>query len=86
MCLCLFTINDKGCESVDQLNAISLVTAGGLGGAGFWAVCYPIDIVKSKIQIDTPQDQKYKGIIDCFKKVICNLFCLSKILYFNKGL
>ena len=43
--------------------------AGGLGGTAFWLACYPLDVVKSKIQIDSFTQPQYKGMVDCAKKV-----------------
>ncbi|CAG8852614.1 30860_t:CDS:1, partial [Gigaspora margarita] len=35
---------------------------------GMWLVIYPIDLLKSKLQMDgfTPQTRKYKNALDCF--------------------
>jgi hypothetical protein len=37
--------------------------AGGLGGVGYWALCYPLDIVKTAVQCDAidPRQRKYQG-------------------------
>ena len=47
--------------------------AGGLGGTAFWLACYPLDVVKSKIQIDSFTRPQYKGMVDCAKKVRGNM-------------
>ncbi|XP_076941837.1 mitochondrial carnitine/acylcarnitine carrier-like protein [Bidens hawaiensis] len=48
----------------------SLMLAGGLAGGAFWASVYPIDVVKSVIQIDDYKNPKYSGSIDAFKKIL----------------
>jgi solute carrier family 25 (mitochondrial carnitine/acylcarnitine transporter), member 20/29 len=40
----------------------TLLVAGGMGGVGYWSLCYPLDIIKSTIQSDSPSDRKYKTI------------------------
>jgi hypothetical protein len=64
--------------------------AGGLGGTAFWLACYPLDVVKSKIQIDSYTKPQFKGMVDCAKKVrglisffSCFIFYLSLFLYRN---
>lgn len=29
----------------------ALLTSGGLGGLGYWLACYPLDIIKSRVQL-----------------------------------
>ncbi|RIB05760.1 mitochondrial carrier domain-containing protein, partial [Gigaspora rosea] len=43
---------------------------GALAGYGMWLVIYPIDLLKSKLQMDgfTPQTRKYKNALDCFTR------------------
>ncbi|KAJ8276158.1 hypothetical protein COCON_G00079100 [Conger conger] len=43
-------LTKPGC-SKDQLDALPLVVSGGIGGAFFWLAVYPIDSVKSRIQV-----------------------------------
>ena len=59
----------QGLKSVSELGPLSLVTAGALAGSTFWAFVYPADAVKSRIQIDDFKNPRYKGTIDCFRKV-----------------
>ncbi|KAM4620370.1 mitochondrial ornithine transporter 1-like [Polymixia lowei] len=37
----------------DQLDVVSLLVSGGVGGAAFWLAVYPIDSVKSRIQVQS---------------------------------
>ena len=41
------------------------ILAGGAAGFFFWFLTYPFDTIKSKIQSDSLEKPKYKGIIDC---------------------
>ncbi|KAJ3126583.1 Mitochondrial carrier protein ymc2 [Physocladia obscura] len=45
---------------------------GAASGYTLWTVIYPIDAIKSKIQTDSfdVADRKYKGVLDCAKKVL----------------
>lgn len=47
----------------------SLLLAGGVAGAIFWAFVYPADVIKSMIQVDDYQHPKYTGTLDAFRKV-----------------
>jgi len=48
--------------------------AGGSAGFAFWGVWYPLDIIKTRMQIDAtdPKDRKYKSIVDCIGKILRN--------------
>ncbi|KAK8964476.1 Mitochondrial carnitine/acylcarnitine carrier-like protein [Platanthera guangdongensis] len=48
----------------------SLIVAGGLAGASFWAVVYPTDVIKSVIQVDDFRNPKFSGSIHAFKKIL----------------
>eukprot|EP01103_Thecamoeba_quadrilineata_P007521 TRINITY_DN17385_c0_g1_i1.p1 TRINITY_DN17385_c0_g1~~TRINITY_DN17385_c0_g1_i1.p1 ORF type:complete len:310 (+),score=53.22 TRINITY_DN17385_c0_g1_i1:50-979(+) len=48
-----------------------LLTAGSLGGIGYWVTTYPIDVIKSSIQGDRldPQERRFRGFFDCARKL-----------------
>ena len=52
-----------GDKPVSSLSFGQVLVAGGLGGMGYWALCFPADIVKTAIQCDAidPSQRKYKG-------------------------
>jgi len=62
----------KGLSSTKELSQRDFMLAGGLGGTAFWLACYPLDVVKSKIQIDSFTQPQYKGMMDCAKKVLAS--------------
>ncbi|KAG9329162.1 hypothetical protein JZ751_024321, partial [Albula glossodonta] len=62
----LFT--KPGC-SKDQLDAVPLVVSGGIGGAFFWLAVYPIDSVKSRIQV-LSMNGKQAGFLQTLLSII----------------
>jgi len=52
-----------GSKPVESLSFLQVMLAGGLGGVGYWSLCYPLDIIKTAIQCDDidPSKRKYKG-------------------------
>ncbi|KAJ7646692.1 mitochondrial carrier domain-containing protein, partial [Roridomyces roridus] len=56
----------------DELSPVNAVLYGAAAGYALWAVIYPIDMIKSRMQTDgfTPATgQKYKSAIDCVRTV-----------------
>jgi solute carrier family 25 carnitine/acylcarnitine transporter 20/29 len=48
----------------------SLMLSGGLGGIAFWTFVYPMDVIKSRIQMQSLAPLEYEGILDCGRKVV----------------
>lgn len=46
-----------------------------------WIFVIPLDVVKSRIQADNPQNPRYKGMVDCFYKS----YKSDGMAIFNKG-
>lgn len=61
-----------GGQDTSGLGRGSLIVAGGLGGAAFWASVYPTDVVKSVLQVDDFKNPKYSGSVDAFKKILAS--------------
>ena len=59
-----------GCRKSGEESLNTMLIAGGLAGVTSWISCYPFDVVKTRLQAQTPSSIKYKGIIDCFKKSV----------------
>ncbi|KAG1785371.1 mitochondrial carrier domain-containing protein [Suillus plorans] len=64
-------ITQKGIRR-DQINPMNSILYGAAAGYALWAVIYPIDMIKSRMQTDgfTPSTgQKYASAWDCVRKV-----------------
>ncbi|KAK2995917.1 hypothetical protein RJ640_029799 [Escallonia rubra] len=59
-----------GGQDTSGLGRGSLIVAGGLAGASFWAFVYPTDVVKSVIQVDDYKNPKFSGSINAFRKIL----------------
>ncbi|PPQ95322.1 hypothetical protein CVT26_008167 [Gymnopilus dilepis] len=55
----------------DQISLLNAVGYGAAAGYALWAIIYPIDMIKSRMQTDglTPATQKYKSTLDCVRTV-----------------
>lgn len=61
-----------GGRDTSGLGRGSLMVAGGLAGASFWALVYPTDVVKSVLQVDDYKNPKYSGSLDAFRKILAS--------------
>ncbi|KAH7547289.1 hypothetical protein FEM48_Zijuj01G0293900 [Ziziphus jujuba var. spinosa] len=60
-----------GCRKSGQESLQTMLLAGGLAGVASWVCCYPLDVVKTRLQAQSPNGPlKYKGIADCFRKSV----------------
>lgn len=60
-----------GCRKNGQESLQTMLVAGGLAGVASWVCCYPLDVVKTRLQAQSPSSVlKYNGIIDCFHKSV----------------
>lgn len=59
-----------GGHDTSSLGRGSLIIAGGLAGASFWAFVYPTDVIKSVLQVDDYKNPKFSGSIDAFRKIL----------------
>ncbi|KAL6006248.1 Mitochondrial arginine transporter bac2 [Asimina triloba] len=64
-----------GCRKNGQESLRTMLVAGGLAGVASWVCCYPLDVVKSRLQAQSQSQKdfpppKYRGIIDCFSKSV----------------
>lgn len=70
--LCSSMVQHKGDGmTFDDLSPIVLCISGGVSGMAAWVISYPVDVVKSRIQVDGMfGKRKYSGAWDCaFKSV-----------------
>ncbi|TMW93377.1 hypothetical protein EJD97_011807 [Solanum chilense] len=60
-----------GCRKYGQESFQTMLVAGGLAGSVSWISCYPLDVVKTRLQAQSQsKSAKYHGIIDCFRQSI----------------
>lgn len=62
-----------GCRKNGQESLQTMLVAGGLAGVASWVCCYPLDVVKTRLQAQSPSPSsvlKYNGIVDCFYKSV----------------
>lgn len=59
-----------GGHDTSSLGRGSLIVAGGLAGASFWAFVYPTDVIKSVLQVDDYKNPKFSGSVDAFRKIL----------------
>jgi hypothetical protein len=58
-------------ESGLPLSTVHMLLAGGFSGSLSWVFTYPIDVVKTRLQVDGKGGAyRYSGFIDCWKKSI----------------
>ncbi|THH29269.1 hypothetical protein EUX98_g4925 [Antrodiella citrinella] len=56
----------------DQISPVNAVLYGAAAGYALWAIIYPIDMIKSRMQTDgfsAADGQKYKSTLDCIRTV-----------------
>ncbi|GJN38169.1 hypothetical protein PR202_gb27185 [Eleusine coracana subsp. coracana] len=56
----------------DEIEGLAtMLVAGGLAGVASWVCCYPLDVVKSRLQAQTAfQAVRYRGVVDCFRRSV----------------
>lgn len=60
-----------GCRKGGQESFRTMLIAGGLAGVASWVCCYPLDVVKTRLQAQSQSSPaKYHGIVDCFRKSV----------------
>lgn len=60
-----------GCRKAGQESLGTMLTAGGLAGVASWICCYPLDVIKTRLQAQSQSPcPKYNGIVDCFQKSV----------------
>ncbi|XP_050384521.1 mitochondrial arginine transporter BAC2-like [Argentina anserina] len=59
-----------GCRKSGEESLHTMLIAGGLAGVASWISCYPLDVVKTRLQAQSTYPPKYTGIVDCFRKSV----------------
>jgi solute carrier family 25 (mitochondrial carnitine/acylcarnitine transporter), member 20/29 len=60
----------QGLDSPQELESLSLVLAGAVGGVSFLGLMYPFDIIKSKLQVQEKGSKQYSGSFDCLRQIL----------------
>ncbi|KAF7843337.1 mitochondrial arginine transporter BAC2 [Senna tora] len=59
-----------GCRRIGKESLWTMLTAGGLAGVVSWIGSYPLDVIKTRLQAQTPSSMKYKSMLDCVRQSI----------------
>ncbi|XP_078431792.1 mitochondrial substrate carrier family protein [Wolffia australiana] len=65
----------EGCRMTGEETIGTMLVAGGTAGVASWVCCYPLDVIKSRLQAQSQTKGefppvKYRGIVDCLKKSV----------------
>lgn len=56
-----------------RTSTVTMLLAGGIAGCASWAIVYPVDVIKSRLQVDGMNGvPKYKNALDCCRKGIAS--------------
>ncbi|XP_053553430.1 solute carrier family 25 member 47 isoform X2 [Bombina bombina] len=54
----------------EEPNVVGVLLAGGFAGVVAWSIATPMDVIKSRLQVDGVTQRKYRGIIHCVTKSV----------------
>lgn len=56
----------------ERPSLLSSTIAGGCAGGAFWGPAYPLEVIKTRLQMDSldPAVRRYTGILDCFRQSV----------------
>ena len=68
--MCRWELRRRGLGHIDELSPAFICVAGGVGGTISWISSYPVDVVKSRYQIDGMGSgtYRYSSGVDCFRQ------------------
>lgn len=53
-------------KSIKDIPLYHPLIGGAIAGEAYWLSCFPIDLLKSKLQSDSWESPKYKNLVDCY--------------------
>ncbi|KAG2586071.1 mitochondrial arginine transporter BAC2-like [Panicum virgatum] len=59
-----------GCRRGGGESLATMLVSGGLAGVASWVCCYPLDVVKSRLQAQAFPAARYRGVVDCFRRSV----------------
>lgn len=59
-------------KTVNDLSSLTLLLCGATSGLGMWLTCYPLDVVKSRMQSDSldPAKRQYANSLACYRYIL----------------
>lgn len=60
-------VTPKG-KSIKDIAWYHPLIGGSIAGYGYWLSCYPVDLLKSKLQSDSFENPKYKNLADVYNQ------------------
>lgn len=58
--------SNQGAPScVSPVDVLGVLLAGGCAGVLAWAVATPMDVIKTRLQVDGQGQQRYRGLLHC---------------------
>lgn len=55
-------------QKKEEIGLFKTMIAGATGGAIFWTLCFPIDVVKSRIQVENIEENMFTLIYKIFRQ------------------
>ncbi|KAK7402302.1 hypothetical protein VNO78_14459 [Psophocarpus tetragonolobus] len=59
-----------GCRKSCGESFNTMLLSGGMAGVVSWVFSYPLDVIKTRLQAQTPSSRKYNGILHCLRNSI----------------
>ncbi len=56
-------------QTREELGIAKVAMAGAIAGMILWPLCFPVDVVKTRLQIDSFAKPQYKNAVDCARQI-----------------
>ena len=64
----LLSLSRTDGKSRDSVGPITVICAGGAAGLAYWGLTFPVDVIKTRLQVTTPAE--YRGTRDVIRSVL----------------